>query len=507
VPFASANASRADLTFCDSECGVANSRNGYMVSSIFFGAWFCITCWICCYFIQERSQLKTIIDDEDAQDRPDEDRPPEDAMASLVVNLLNTMNNKPFTSLLPAWCFDTFGSAIYMALATFYIEVVVQPEKVEIPTLYVVGGSIFVMIFGCACSLPVWVKLASSLGKRPTWLLWSAWQGISNVLFLFGAAPTSVWARLYYFMFCAFMNGTGFGAKFLSDTILADIIVSPMLPLPPRLCLLSSSFTFFFPVTAFTACPLTKLKRQQRQLQDYDEFLTGRRSEGTFIMFKSFLPKMISIPASVLPVAFLPSVGYTAPPPGTIVDQPASVTFYLCFMIGGVSTFICVLSALAKLRFPLKTAAQCDAIAIGVGLHNVNKAAPDPLSNEEVLFDLLKLDHKKEADQANLLDFFRGLQITHEMLGTTEAQKGRALTEEEVGDIKDDEDFETRKKVVAHKLRKGYTVELVLTIIFTAVMAALVVVTVQAGFLNSATFTQDYSWVPTLLMYVDIPLL
>ena len=48
---------------------------------------------------------------------------------------------------------------------------------------------------------------------------------------------------------------------------------------------------------------------------------------------------MISIPAGVLPIAFLPSVGYVAPPPGTSVDHPASVKFYLCFMIGGVYSF------------------------------------------------------------------------------------------------------------------------------------------------------------------------
>ena len=63
---------------------------------------------------------------------------------------------------------------------------------------------------------------------------------------------------------------------------------------------------------------------------------------------------MIAIPASVLPVAFLPSMGYVAPLPGQSIDQPASVTFYLVFMIGGVSTIICVFSAICKLRFPLK---------------------------------------------------------------------------------------------------------------------------------------------------------
>jgi hypothetical protein len=207
-------------------------------------------------------------------------------------------------------------------------------------------------------------------------------------------------------------------------------------------------------------------------------------------MFKSFLPKMIAIPASVLPVAFLPSVGYTAPPPGTIVDQPASVTFYLCFMIGGVSTFICCLSAICKLRFPRKTAAQCDAIGLGVALHNVGKPAPDPLSNEEKMFELRKLHHKAEADQANLLDYFRGLSVTHQMLGVAEGVEVDGYTEGPT-----ETQFMENKKRIALELRSGYIVQLVLCILFTIFMAVMVAVSVAAGFLSG-----KFDWVPTMLM-------
>ena len=81
----------------------------YTLVSTIFGLWFFISCGVCCYFIEERCQLKGVIERDEDGDKPDEERDPEESVASLVVNLLNTLNNKPFTSLLPAWCFDTFG--------------------------------------------------------------------------------------------------------------------------------------------------------------------------------------------------------------------------------------------------------------------------------------------------------------------------------------------------------------------------------------------------------------
>ena len=111
------------------------------------------------------------------------------------------------------------------------------------------------------------------------------------------------------------------------------------------------------------------------------------------------------------------------------------------------------------------------------------------------MFELIKLENKKEADQANLLDYFRGLSVTHRMLGADAKLEGPVLELPA-----DDEAFEARKHTVALELRSGYITQLVLTIIFTIVCAALVAITVQMGFLNSKTFSEDYSWMPTLLM-------
>jgi Na+/melibiose symporter-like transporter len=99
--------------------------------------------------------------------------------------------------------------------------------------------------------------LMKKIGKRNTWLTWSLTMAVTNSLF-YGIGDGDVTAVIVI----AGINGIPMGAKFISDAILADVI-------------------------------------------DYDEFLTGARSEATYTMFKSFLPKIAAIPASAVPVALL----------------------------------------------------------------------------------------------------------------------------------------------------------------------------------------------------------
>jgi len=54
---------------------------------------------------------------------------------------------------------------------------------------------------------------------------------------------------------------------------------------------------------------------------DYDQFLTGMRSEATYFMFKSFLPKIVQIPSSAIPIALLGVFGYIQPEGGKVQDQ------------------------------------------------------------------------------------------------------------------------------------------------------------------------------------------
>ena len=56
---------------------------------------------------------------------------------------------------------------------------------------------------------------------------------------------------------------------------------------------------------------------------DYDEFLTGQRSEATYTMFKQFLPKIAAIPASAIPMVLV------RPPIMLLIFHP-STHLYSC---------------------------------------------------------------------------------------------------------------------------------------------------------------------------------
>merc|ERR1712072_367507 len=147
--------------------------------------------------------------------------------------------------------------------------------------------------------------------------------------------------------------------------------------------------------------------------------LTGRRSEATFLMFKSFLPKMVAIPAAVLPIAFLPFVAYDQKKAAIGEDQPASAVVYLKLLSGPISTIFCVASFVVKLRFPLRTESQVNAIGLGVALHGTGKDAPDPLSrcDPPQLYGLVKLTNAKEHHLANIVNHFPGVTVLRKMLG------------------------------------------------------------------------------------------
>ena len=46
----------------------------------------------------------------------------------LAAGLLNTLNNKPFTQLLPAWMCDSMNLATLTSLMMYYVQYVVAPE-------------------------------------------------------------------------------------------------------------------------------------------------------------------------------------------------------------------------------------------------------------------------------------------------------------------------------------------------------------------------------------------
>jgi Na+/melibiose symporter-like transporter len=192
------------------------------------------------------------------------------------------------------------------------------------------------ILFTCVCAIilcgffgtPIWLFLAKKYGKRNTWLIWSATTAFTNTLFAFCGKGDVTGVIVV-----SAINGLPIGAKFLADAILADVI-------------------------------------------DYDEFLTGARSEATYTMFKSFLPKIASIPASAIPISLLGYYGHVSPVDGVIQPQTsASLKPYLYVVFVALPSILAIMAFMFKTKFPLKTEKQNEKIAEGVALHRLGLPA------------------------------------------------------------------------------------------------------------------------------------
>merc|ERR1719502_1746039 len=219
----------------------------------------------------------------------------------------------------------------------------------------VAGLSVTMLLVAAFLGTPLWLFIASKLEKRKTWLLWSFTSAITNFLFIFVQE-----GDVYLCVAIAAINGLPMGAKFLADAINADII-------------------------------------------DYDEFLTGQRSEATYTMFKSFLPKICAIP-----VALLNMVGHVPPINGRIQRQPDSVKSYVRIVSVWVGSTLSFVAFLLKFRFPLKTKEQCDLISQGVGHHMNDEPGLDPISNTMYALEEFK---PTEMEELYLLNNFLGIKV------------------------------------------------------------------------------------------------
>jgi glycoside/pentoside/hexuronide:cation symporter, GPH family len=65
---------------------------------------------------------------------------------------------------------------------------------------------------------------------------------------------------------------------------------------------------------------------------DYDEFITGKRNEGLYTVFSSFIPKFVSIIAQSIPLTILGIIGFTSGRNGESINQPQSIKEFIRFV-------------------------------------------------------------------------------------------------------------------------------------------------------------------------------
>lgn len=342
-------------------------RYSYATVGLFFGGWAIISLLVCVYSIKERSQLsgaKVL-----------------SAPKPLVPSILNTFQNRPFTLLMPAWTFDSLANALIVSLLTFFVRYVVQPEysnqerwgcapvmaepKFLCTSDGVLAFSVLAFLFGVVIFTPMWLFLSKRYGKRTTWLLWSLTNGVTFLFYAF-VGPGDVYLCIVMSVF----NGAPTGAKFLADSVMADVI-------------------------------------------DYDEYLTGTRAEATYTMFKGFLPKIAAIPASALPIALLGSFGHIPVINGISQRQPESVLIFIKIAIIYIPALLSFLSFLIKLRYPLRTDRHNELITEGIAKHLLLQEAEDACSGN-MYMPVHFTD--EEIASVDMIDSFPGVQVATDLL-------------------------------------------------------------------------------------------
>lgn len=373
-----------------------STRYAYSAVGFFFAAWAWISLWWCVKNVKERSQ---ILMERAAKEEGGElgEQPALSPPQPMIPSILNTMNNKPFVLLLPAWTLDALASALLGSLVTYFVKYIVQPEfsnqeeygclpvggdeRWECSSDMVLGASFLAVLFGAMAMMPVWLWLSDKFGKRNMWLAWSLTNGMTFLCYAFVGK-----GDVYLCVIMSFFNGAPAGARFLADAIMADVI-------------------------------------------DYDEYLTGKRAEATYTMFKGFLPKIAAIPASALPIALLASVGHVKVQAGQIQEQPQSVRNFIMFNIVWLPSFLSFIGFLLKLQFPLKGNPQTDLIAKGVAGHLLGKKTKDACTGYRYLPVSFT---EQEQVHVDLLNNFPGAQITRELKADPDMAKKKVYRQTQI---------------------------------------------------------------------------
>jgi Na+/melibiose symporter-like transporter len=175
--------------------------------------------------------------------------------------------------LLLSWFFDWGSLGLLSAMFPLFIQyVIIEPstppnyEESEKATLYLAYCSIALFV-SAILSMPAWLKIGELLGKRRAWLAYNVWNSITCPWFLLlgrddaGSMPVAC-------ILLSILNGTAVGGQFFVDSVTADVI-------------------------------------------DYDEFLYGNRIEGAFSTLNTFIPKIILVATTALPLAFISYAGFT----------------------------------------------------------------------------------------------------------------------------------------------------------------------------------------------------
>ena len=287
------------LQNCQIICNLRANEKSFITLSVFIGLFFILTIILLSVYVQEK---KGSFNKE---------------QVSFVPSVHQLMNNKPFVKLIIPWICDVSIITIYSSMLPFFLNAIINPQKycrenniplkdIQCSTNYYLGLSISIFFICCIISCNIWHYLVSKFGKIFCWRIFSLICLFPFSLYLFcGVGTTNL------LIFAAIITSFPAGGSYLNDVVVSDAI-------------------------------------------EYDEFTSGKRTEGIYTVCSAFIPKFVSLFAQAIPLSIMSIIGFIPTESGYVHTQPLAVIYYLKLTFAGIPMILCVVSYFFKLQFPIK---------------------------------------------------------------------------------------------------------------------------------------------------------
>ena len=287
------------LQNCQIICNLRTNEKSFITLSVFIGLFFIVTIILLSINIQEK---KGSFNKE---------------QVSFVPSVHQLMNNKPFMRLIIPWICDVSIITIYSSMLPFFLNAIINPQKycrenniplkdTQCSTNYYLGLAISIFFICCIISCNIWHYLVFKFGKIFCWRIFSLICLFPFSLYLFcGVGTTNL------LIVAAILTSFPAGGSYLNDVVVSDSI-------------------------------------------EYDEFTSGKRTEGIYTVCSAFIPKFVSLFAQAIPLSIMSIIGFIPTESGYVHTQPVAVIYYLKATFAVIPMILCVVSYFFKLKFPIK---------------------------------------------------------------------------------------------------------------------------------------------------------
>ena len=283
---------------CHLICNLRNNEKSFLILSSFIGIFFVVSIILLSVNINEK---KGSFNKE---------------KLSFMPSVNQLLNNKPFLTIMIPWVCDMSIMTIFSSMLPFYLNAVINPQQYcrekkislrnkECKADYYLAFCLSIFFICCILSCTVWHYLVSKYGKLICWKGYSLISIIPFILFLFCDIGTT-----NLLVFSAIFTSFPTGGAYLNDVLISDVI-------------------------------------------EYDEFTTGKRSEGIFTVFSALIPKFVSLFAQAIPLSILSIIGFIPTEKGYVHVQPTFVIYYIKIVFAVIPIILSLISFVYKTKYPI----------------------------------------------------------------------------------------------------------------------------------------------------------